>query len=288
MCLSSKINIVIVTYNNKSILKRTLPGIVSEAFTVNAGIIIVDNNSRDGTAQWISRKYKTIRVVALPVNSGFAKANNVGIGMCRSKYVLLLNPDVIVPPQSITKILEWMDRNPSIGIAGPKLLNENGTIQYSCRRFPTLFSYFAEIIRFDNMFPKSRFGRRYLMKDYDHKTPCDVDYICGAVMLIRAEVFAKVGLLDEAFFMYAEEAELCWRAFKNNFRVAYWPITTMIHIGGESSKSLHKEMYSENIRSRWLFFKRTKGMFLAMLYLMTAVMYSIITGKEICSQLWRK
>jgi GT2 family glycosyltransferase len=286
--ISTGIDIIIVAYNSKKVLERTLPGLVKEANALNAKLTIVDNHSTDKTATWIKNIFPSIRLVELNTNTGFAKANNIGLRGSTSQYIMFLNPDVLVPYGSIQKLFLWMQNQSDVGVAGPRLVNEDGTLQFSCRYFPTLLTYFFEIFSFDRRFPTSAILGKYLMTFDDHLHEKDVDYVCGAAMMVRNDLLKLTGPFDEDFFIYAEEAELCWRVHQCNYRVVYWPEVEMTHIGGESTKQFKKEMYSENIRSRWLFFNKTKGFIYGLFYLLIAVGYSIISGKQLCSNLWRK
>lgn len=285
--MQSSLEIIVVTFNNKTLLERTLPSLMAEVQRVGAKLTIVDNNSRDGTADWVKRTFPSIRLIQLEKNVGFARANNIGLGGCFADYVLFLNPDVIVPQGSLEFLLDWAIDQEGLGIVGPRLNNADGSLQYSCRNFPTPLTYIFELLRLDELFSQNTFFGRYMMTYADHSNTMNVDYVCGAAMLVRMDVLKDVGGFDEKFFIYAEEAELCWRVKKKGYRVVYWPGVAMIHLGGESTKGLRKEMYSELIRSRWWFFVKTTGYLSALVYLLIAMGYSLLSGKQLSSKHWR-
>jgi len=285
--LNNLLDIIVVTYNNRKILENTLSPLSREITSLGMRIIVVDNHSLDGTADWIRRNHPEWHLIPLNENVGFAKGNNIALKFSKAKYILFLNPDVITNYLSIDAMVEFMENNDDVAILGPKLINRDGGLQFSCRHFPTPMTNLFELLRLDRKYPRSSIFGHYLMSNINHDQIIDVDYVCGAAMLVRTKVLEEIGQFDEEFFIYAEEAELCWRAQKRGYRVVYFPKAIMIHLGGESTRALKKEMYSEAIRSRWRFFIKTSGYHSALLYLLPTIGSSLLAGKQLCSKLWR-
>ncbi len=240
--------IVIVNYNTREDLDRCLHSIAASEGDFTRQVIIVDNASTDGSAEMVRAKHPWVdRLIVTDHNGGYAYANNIGLralgfgeGAAQGalpRYVLLLNPDTILPPTALREMLAFMDRSPDVGAAGPKLVRQDGRLDLACRRsFPTPAVSFYRIIGLSKLFPSSpRFGR-YNMTFLDPDVETEVDAVVGAFMLMRAEALLQAGLLDEAFFMYGEDLDLCYRIKEKGWRIVYHPEVTVVHVKGASSR----------------------------------------------------
>ncbi len=209
--------IVILNYKTRDLLRgclRSLREQVGLSFTA----CVVDNASPDGSADMVASEFPEIVLIRNPHNNGYSTGNNLGLrhfgfpANGSARYAMLLNPDTIVPPHALRKIVAFADANPDIGIVGPRLVLPNGSLDKACRRaFPTPEVSFYHLIGLSKLFPKSsRFGR-YNMTYLDEHVQADVDSVVGACMMVRADAIARAGLLDEQFFMYGEDLDWCLR-----------------------------------------------------------------------------
>ncbi len=239
-----KLSVIIVNYNVKYFLTQCLRSTLEAqrraeaAFGKNScEIIVVDNASKDGSAAYIKEKFKTIHFIENQDNKGFSGANNQGIKAARGAFILLLNPDTIVPEDLFVRTLQFMDKHPDAGGLGVKMVNGQGEfLPESKRAFPTPAVSFYKIFGLSKLFPKSsKFGQyhlTYLSEDETHQ----VDVLSGACMFLRKETLQKIGLLDETFFMYGEDIDLSYRITKSGYKNYYYPYTQIIHYKGESTK----------------------------------------------------
>lgn len=224
-----KLLIALVNYNTTELLSACLRSALQQELPFDYRIVVVDNNSQDGGAQRLREAFPQVSVIANAANLGYAKAVNKAILACQSEYVLLLNPDIQVLPGSIQSLVDFLDGHQDVGIAGAKLLNPDGTLQYSCRTFYTLPTIVMRRTLLGKLFPRSRILARHLMSDWDHASVRDVDWMLGACMLIRRSALRDVGLMDEHFFLYFEDVDWCYRMRKGGWRVTYVPHAQMLH-----------------------------------------------------------
>jgi len=228
------LTISIVSYNSLSFLRECLNSILSSPPGVGHEIIVVDNASSDGTDEFVKKNYPEIILIPNKRNIGFAAANNRAIEESRSKYVLLINSDCMVYKKSLGSLVEFMEKNPEVGIAGPKIVNSDGTIQFSCRRFPSVFNAAAHTI-LTNIFPDNPFSKKYKLADIGRDNPFKVDWVSGSCMIIRRKALEDTGILDENYFMYVEDLDICYRMWQKNWEVHYYPeAEIMHHIAGSS------------------------------------------------------
>ena len=232
-----KLSVVIVNYNVKYFLEQCLHTALKAASKLSSEIIVVDNDSVDGSCQMVEEKFQEVKFIANKENLGFSKANNQAIRIAKGEYILLLNPDTVVEEDSFLKIVDFMDRTPDAGGLGVKMIDGRGRfLPESKRGLPTPEVAFWKMFGFSRLFPRSkRFGQYhlgYLNNDLIH----EVDVLAGAFMLLRRETLDKVGLLDEDYFMYGEDIDLSYRITKGGYKNYYFPETTIIHYKGESTK----------------------------------------------------
>ncbi|MBT9170697.1 MAG: N-acetylglucosaminyl-diphospho-decaprenol L-rhamnosyltransferase [Actinobacteria bacterium] len=263
------LDVIIVSYNVAHLLEDCLGSLLSEK-GVDVVITVVDNNSCDGTVAMVREKFPQVNLVASRKNLGFSAANNLALKGSRSKYALLLNPDTKVLPGAIKKMVDYMEANGEVGALGPKLLNPDGSLQYSARTFPSLTTQFLESTYLFRVFPQSRFFGQHFMTYWDHGQEKKVDWVSGAALMVRGEAIEKTGLLDEGFFMYSEEVDWCYRIKRAGYEVVYFPQAEIIHYDARSSEDEARRLEMV-LSGRYRFFARHypswQGLFLRLLVL---------------------
>lgn len=232
-----KLTIVIVNYNVKYFLEQCLHAAIKAGTKVTSEIIVVDNNSVDGSCQMVVEKFPDVKLISNKENRGFSKANNQAIRIARGEYILLLNPDTVVEEDSFLKIVDFMDKTPDAGGLGVKMIDGRGRfLPESKRGLPTPEVAFWKMFGFSRLFPRSKRFGQYHLGYLDNDKIHEVEVLAGAFMLLRSETLDKVGLLDEDYFMYGEDIDLSYRITKGGYKNYYFPETTIIHYKGESTK----------------------------------------------------
>jgi GT2 family glycosyltransferase len=253
-----KISIVIVTYNSDLFIQQCLDSLLSQSFfRSDSEIIIIDNNSSDGTKKILHsfQNKPGLNIIFNKKNLGYTKACNQGIKISEGKYALLLNPDTQMFDESFERIIHYMESHPDTAVAGPKLFYADKSLQYSCRTFPTPITF---IMRALHIGSNSRIMKRHLMQDFDHKKPFEVDWLLGSCMLIRKDSLKKVGLLDEKYFLYYSDIDFCWRVWKAGLKVVYVPETEVIHLYQRQSakNTLINRLSWSHLKSAIRFFRK--------------------------------
>jgi GT2 family glycosyltransferase len=254
-----KLSIIIVSWNVKKDLANCLRSIGENSPNSQFEIIVIDNASTDTTVESVKEYFPEVVMIANSENRGFAAANNQGIERSHGEYILLLNPDTIVRLGSLDTLISLIDKNEDVGICGPQLLNQDGTIQSSARCFPTFRGalYRHTIFRYLRIF-KNEY-KKWLMKGFDHRTQTDVDQVMGAALMVRRSVIDHIGVMDERFFMYYEEVDLCYRIKQAGWRVVFVPQATITHLGGRSSGQIPVEKQIMAMTSLLKFFRKHRG-----------------------------
>ncbi|GMU95350.1 MULTISPECIES: glycosyltransferase [Ignavibacterium] len=231
------LSIIIVNYNVKEYLKNLLHSIRKASQNLSTEIIVIDNASDDGSVEMLREKFPDVKLIANEKNLGFGKANNIGLKEAKGKYILLINPDTLVAEDTFTKLIEFFESHPDAGMVGCKILNPDGTLQLACRRsFPGPWTSFTKVTGLSSLFPKSKLFARYNLTYLDENQTYEVDAISGSFMMLRKDVYDKVGGFDEQFFMYGEDLDLCYRIQKAGYKIYYVHTTQIIHYKGESTK----------------------------------------------------
>ena len=232
-----KLSIVIVNYNVKYFLEQCLYAAYKAASKISSEIIVVDNDSVDGSCQMVTEKFPEATLIANKENVGFSKANNQAIRIAHGEYILLLNPDTVVEEDCFLKIVQFMDKTPDAGGLGVKMIDGKGRfLPESKRGLPTPEVAFWKMFGFSSLFPHSKRFGRYHLGYLDNDQIHEVEVLAGAFMLLRRETLDRVGLLDEDYFMYGEDIDLSYRITKGRYKNYYFPETTIIHYKGESTK----------------------------------------------------
>jgi O-antigen biosynthesis protein len=236
----AEVSIIIVNYNVKELLTQCINSIFEASQNVKTEIIVVDNNSFDGSVDYIKNKFPghtDIKIIPSDINLGFAKANNVGAKYATGEYILILNPDTILQEDTIEKTLSFYKKTQNAGAVTCKLILPSGKLDLACRRsFPSPSVALYRILGLSRLFPKSKIFGKYNLTYLDENNTCEVEAIVGAFMLIKKEIYDKVNGFDEDYFMYGEDIDLCYRINKAGYRIFYYPETSVIHFKGESTK----------------------------------------------------
>jgi N-acetylglucosaminyl-diphospho-decaprenol L-rhamnosyltransferase len=224
-----KLAIVIVHYNSSADLDRCLESIVACAPRQEHQVIIVDNASRDDGLETVHRRYPDFTWIFSEENTGYSRGCNLGMAQVDAEYYLILNPDIVVQPGALDSLLEFADAHPRAGMVGPQLLNEDGSVQASCRRFYTFTTLLMRRTLLGKIFPNSESVRLHLMKDFDHRSSRPVDWVLGGCLLVRRTAMDRTGPMDERFFLYFEDVDWCYRMWQAGFEVLYSPDARFMH-----------------------------------------------------------
>jgi GT2 family glycosyltransferase len=231
------LSVIIVNYNVEFFLKQCLDSVMKSVKHLQVEVWVVDNNSIDGSLEMVGTHFPSVKVIANKDNVGFSKANNQAIEKSDSRYVLLLNPDTVIEEDTLVKVVEFMDEFPDAGGLGVRMVDGKGQfLPESKRGLPTPMVSFYKIFGLSKLFPNSKkFGQYHLgyLSEFEVN---EIDVLSGAFMLMRSETLAKVGLLDEQFFMYGEDIDLSYRIQLGGYKNYYFPKTKIIHYKGESTK----------------------------------------------------
>ncbi len=252
------LSVCIVTYRARDFLRECIHSIYARTSTLCPEIIVVDNCSQDGTVEMLRVDFPNVHLILNDRNAGFSAPANQAIRASHGQFILLLNNDTRVLPGALDRLVEFVAGHPEIGICGPKVLNRDGTFQQQCRRGLAhpwdLFCYFSGLSR---AFPKSRRFARYLLTYLDENAANPVDAVSGSCMLIRRQVIDQIGLLDERFFAYQEDADYSLRAKQAGWQVYYYPEAQIIHYAGEGGSRINpwKSIYEWH-KSYWLYYRK--------------------------------
>jgi GT2 family glycosyltransferase len=231
------VSVIIVNYNTKELLRQALSALYQNNSGIHLEVIVFDNASTDDSLAMLQDDFPAIQMIRSSLNLGFAKANNLAIEKTYGRYILLLNPDTIIQNNAIRIAKEFMDKHPEVGICGPKVVLPNGKLDSPCRRsFKTPAIYFFKALGLTALFPKSRCFGKYYLSYLDENQITEVDSVIGAFLMIRRRTLEEIGLLDEGFYMYAEEEDWCFRAKKAGWKVIYNPEATIVHYKAASAR----------------------------------------------------
>jgi GT2 family glycosyltransferase len=220
------------------------------------GIIVVDNASSDGTASLIAREHPDVRLIVRASNGGLSAAVNDGVAASSGRYVMALNPDTRLANDALSPLVAFLRDHPGGGVVAPKLLDDDGTLQLSCRRFPGYgTAFFGRYAPLTKLLPGNRWSRDYLMLDYDHATTRDVDWVSGAAMMFPRAVFDRIGGWDAGFFMFNEDVDFCRRVHDAGMRVVYFPDASIYHTIGVSKRAPAKIIVARH-RSMWRYYRK--------------------------------
>lgn len=258
------LSIIIINYNSRKVLEDCLNSIIQSKFDFSYEVLIIDNNSSERIEQ-LESEFPKFTFIFNKINSGFASGNNIGIKRSTGRNILLLNPDTIVNEGSFDSMITYLDSHEDVGVVGCKIINQTGEIEHSTHSFPNLIKEFFHGNEFLKKFIKyegslASFFRtivkfKSLDSYWNHDSIREVDHVTGACMMIKKDVINKVGLLDEAFFLYTEEVEWSYRIRKAGYKTIFIPQSSIIHLFGHST---HQRVQKQTIN--WLLVERYRGM----------------------------
>lgn len=260
-------SLVLVSFNTRHLLDECLASITSNQGNLRLQIIVVDNASHDGSADYIAEHYPQVTLIRSDTNLGFGPANNVGFAEARGQYTVLLNTDAFLGEQVLSRSWQFMQQEPDIGLLGGLLLGRDNSLQPSARLFPSLLNEFLTLSGLAWKNPSSRFFGRFDRTWADPEQAADVDWVPGAFSVIRSDVLQAIQGFDTTFFLYYEEVDLCRRIQASGYRIRYEPALRIVHIGGESSKSIKRLSFSSSgnqltlwrMRSELIYYRKHHG-----------------------------
>ena len=247
------ISFIIVNWNTRDILMDCLNSIYKTVKDIDLEIYVVDNNSTDGSQPAVKKEFPDVRLIENETNTGFAHANNQALSIMQGKFAVLLNSDAVLKENSINKLLAFMTGNPSAGIAGVQLLNDDGSRQNSIDNFPS-----TETEIFNKSILRLFFPGKYPSKNISYKDPIEVDSVIGACMIVRREAMDEVGVFDEDYFIFLEETDWCFRMNKKGWKVYHVPDAEVFHLSGHSKKRTPWRSQIEYYISLYKFFRKNR------------------------------
>lgn len=258
---------VVVNYNAASHLVACVESLLGEGLDP---VVVVDNDSVDGSREILAASGLPARFIPTGRNLGYGGGANVGIRATTSDLVLVCNADLVVEPGLLGRLAAALEEDPRLGIAGPRLRNPDGSLYPSARTFPALGDAIGHAF-LGLVAPRNRWSARYKMLGWDHATRTEVDWVSGACFLARRSTLAELAGFDEAYFMYSEDVDLCWRAWKAGWRVVYEPAAAALHVQGVSTNRHPYRMIAEHHRALLRFaWRTTRGWRRALLPLVAA------------------
>ncbi len=252
------LTVILVNWNTAAMTCGCLRSVARDlagAGSLAVETILVDNASTDDSVARLRAEFPWVHLIENRTNVGFARANNQGIAVSRGRCVLLLNSDTLVQAGALAALVGHLDAHPRVGAVGARLLDPDGSLQPSCSRFPTLGRELWRLFHLDRVQMRSA----YAMQGWDARTPRPVDVVSGACLMVRRPVLDQVGPLDEGYFMYSEEVDLCRRIRRAGWEIDWAPAARVIHFGGQSSRLMAEAMFLQLYRSKVLYFRKHHG-----------------------------
>lgn len=255
------VSIIVVNWNTKNLLNQCLKSIYEQAGNITCEIIVVDNNSSDGSAEMVASQYPQVRLIANHDNRGYAAGVNQGIKVSRGRYALVLNSDIIICEQAIAKTVRFADQHVEAAVIGPQVWKDQKEIQNTCFSNPGLVNLMLHSFGLAKLFKHNHFFGREMMLWWDRRSQRQVDVVSGMFLLVRREAIEQVGLMDESYFLYYEETDWCYRFAKSGWKMLFWPGAKIIHLdgGSHSSNQIALKSYVQKHKSMLIFFHKHYG-----------------------------
>jgi GT2 family glycosyltransferase len=256
------VSVVIVSWNTRDILRGCLRSVFEQTRDIFFEVIVVDNNSHDGSADMVRAEFPQVQLIANSQNRGFAAACNQGMRVRSARYTLLLNPDTIVLDDAISHCVRYADLHSDVGVVGCQVLENESRISPTGFSFPSPSNVFLALSGLSRIFPRSRVFGQPELSWWDRNSEADVDVVTGMFMLVRREAIEQVGLMDEAYFVYSEEADWCYRFAQAGWRRVFTPCARIVHLdgGAKSTSQASKKMFVQLQKSSMIYHKKNLGL----------------------------
>jgi GT2 family glycosyltransferase len=251
-----ELSVTICSWNTREDLRASLQSLEAVRDEAAFEVIVVDNASRDESPDMVEKDFPWVRLMRMTENLGFTNGHNAALEARCAPHAFLLNSDAVVHTGALRTILDYHREHPEVGIIGPKLLNPDGTLQYSCRRFPNPVAALFRSTFIGKLFPNNRFTREYLMTDWRHDEVREVDWVSGAAFFVSKELMDRVGLFDPGFFMFCEDVDWCFRTWQAGLKVEYLPQASVTHAIGRSTSQVANKMIVRFHRSMLRFYSK--------------------------------
>ena len=251
-----ELSIIIVNWNVRELLRECLNSIFLHLTEPTYEVIVIDNASEDGSVEMIQKNFSQVKLIANKENYGFAKACNQGLQIAQGEYFFILNPDTIISSNTLKSVVDFMDFNPMVGVGGCYVYYPNGRPQPSFYKFPSLANSFGRMFSLFRFLPRTVLTDCFFDDYPDERIPETVDRVLGGAMVLRKKALNEIGLFDEAYFMYTEEVDLCFRMKKKGWAVAPIPDTKVYHFHKQSSLQNVASATFHQFKSDFIFFKK--------------------------------
>lgn len=265
------LSIIIVSWNTASCLENCLSSILVNPPTSPFENWVVDNASTDNSPRMVREKFPQVQLMESHENIGFASANNQAIQRCTGKYILLLNPDTYVAPGTLQALVDFLDKTPEAGAVGARILNPDGSLQISSHPRPTLSRELWRMFHLDSLSPYAE----YPPSKWETNQAQEVDVLIGACLMLRKDVLDQVGFLDEDYFMYSEEVDLCYRVQRAGWRLFWVPQAEVVHFGGQSTQQVPTEMFLNLYHGKIKYFRKHDGWLAVQIYKLILMIASL-------------
>jgi GT2 family glycosyltransferase len=255
------VSVVIVSWNTRDILRGCLRSIFEETKNASIEVFVVDNNSHDGSSGMVQVEFPQVKLVENDQNRGFAAASNQGIRLASGRYTLLLNPDTIILEDAISRCVQYADHHPDVGVVGCQVLEDENRVSNTGFSFPSPLNVFLALSGLSRAFPRSRLFGRPELGWWERDCEQDVDVVTGMFMLVRREAIAHVGIMDESYFVYSEEADWCYRFARAGWRRVFTPCARIVHVDGgrKSTSQVSTKMFIQMQKSSMIYHRKNLG-----------------------------
>ena len=286
-------SVIIVAYNSCDFLPACLKSVQDASRGLDVQVIVLDNGSREPITPEIKANFPTVEWIDSSVNLGFGKGCNLAEKRAKNPYLFFVNPDTIVSSNAFREVLQFMEEHPDSGTVGCRILNEDGSMQWSCRRsFPTELSAISKTLGLASLFPKSKKLSSYNMTYANPDEITEVDAISGSFFCIRRDLYEQLNGFDEDFFMYGEDLDLCFRAKVAGCKNYYTPVTNVLHFRGQSSRTRRIKSYIDFYNAMWIFVKKHRSYYLVPKFLICGlhvfwIWKSLPTGNLLWLSRWQ-
>ncbi len=249
------ISVAVVSWNTRDLLLGCLESLLADAGALDMEVVVVDNASTDSTAEMMQERFPQVTFLRNEANLGFAAANNQALRLSDAPHLLLLNPDTVVHPGAIDALVAHLDHHPDAGAVGPRLLNPDGSHQISCHPFPSLARELWRLLHLDLLAPFAAYSDR----KWSRAGSESVDSVQGACLLVRQRALAEAGALDDGYFIYSEEVDLCLRLRQLGWGIDWLSAAKVTHYGGQSTRQAATPMFLQLYRAKVQYFRKHRG-----------------------------